>query len=297
MLELAPKYKNAPWGGRRLAEELGRQLPDGPVGESWELADFDEHQTPVRSGPHEGASLGELWRQGLLGGSGQGEFPFLLKWLDTQGDLSVQVHPSEEACAQLTGARPKSEAWLIASADPGARILIGHYPGLDAATLQLAARGGTIHKWMYEVHPKPGDMLMVEPGTLHAIGAGYLLLEVQQPSDTTYRVYDWGREGLDGQPRELHLEEAAACVNYHDARVPRPTRSEVVGPTFKMRRIPLGLTLPARELRVLVADTEPLVLRSAQQQVVLQPGDVRVAEVADGDITVAEGQGVWISEP
>src|SRR5687767_2050618 len=117
MLRFKPHYKPAIWGGRRLADELGRNLPDGPIGESWELVEIEGHESVVGRGSLEGKKLGELWRSGALGGSAKGAFPFLLKWLDTSQRLSVQVHP-DDAAAKKLGGHPKTEAWFIAQNDP-----------------------------------------------------------------------------------------------------------------------------------------------------------------------------------
>ncbi len=295
MLRFAPYYQAAPWGGRRLAEELGRTLPEGPIGEAWELCDLDERQSLVAQGPLAGSSLGELWRAGGLGGTARGEFPFLLKWLDTREWLSVQVHPSGEACARLGHGKPKTEAWYVARAEPGAVLLAGHYPGLDPATLKQAAQGGTLRKWLHEVAPRAGDMLLIAAGTLHAVGPGFLLLEVQEPSDTTFRVYDWGRLGLDGQPRALHLEAAAASVAYQRPGPPKVSRREVVGPRFAMRLMQAGAQAPAGALRVWVADGDAL-LASERGETALRAGDVVVAEADDGLIGVQGGACLLLGE-
>ena len=296
MLELVPRYKNAPWGGRRL-EELGRRLPPGLVGESWELCDFDEHRSTVRGGPHDGESLGDLWRGGALGGSAKGDFPFLLKWLDTHDTLSVQVHPDEAACKALGEGRPKTEAWLVAVAEPKAHIFLGHYPGLDPATLRAAASGGTVHKWLYETQPRVGDAVLVPAGTLHAIGAGYVLLEVQQPSDTTYRVYDWGRTDPQGNARPLHIEQAVASVAYDRPGPMRGQRGAITGPTFRLESLGVGAVLEPSRLRVLVAGAAQAVLSTAGGEVVQAPLDVRVAQPTDGRIEVVAGSCVLITEP
>src|SRR5688572_3864287 len=154
MLRFAPFYKPAPWGGTRLRTKLGRRTNVEPCGEAWELVEIDGHHSRVAHGPLEGKELGELWRQGLLGGTATGRFPFLVKWLDTKDKLSVQVHPDADTAAKLDGCLPKSEAWYVADASPDAQILLGHYPGLDAATLRTAAQGGTIQKWLYDVRPR-----------------------------------------------------------------------------------------------------------------------------------------------
>lgn len=297
MLRFEPQYEPLPWGGRRLEVEFARKLPDGPIGESWELVDLDERRSLVAAGERQGASLGELWQEGALGGSNKGAFPFLLKWLDTNDKLSVQVHPEAEACERLGKGSPKTEAWYVAHTEPGATLLAGHYPGFDPATLMQAAKGGTIHKWLYESSPRVGDMLLVPAGTLHTIGPGFLFLEVQQPSDTTFRVYDWDRLGLDGNPRQLHIEEACVSVNFERHGALQANRSEVVGPCFKMQMLRMGSELEAGPLRVVVAESAAAKLSTEQGEQVLEYGDVVVLEPTDGLVTIATGTCLLVTEP
>ena len=296
MLRFEPIYTSRSWGGRRIEHELGRTLPSGPIGESWELVDLGERQSRVIEGHHAGKTLGELWRAGMLGGSATGSFPFLVKWIDTEDKTSVQVHPDAAACAKLGKGQPKSEVWYIANADPGAVILLGHYPGLDAATLRQAATGGTVHKWLYEITPKVGDMLPVPAGTLHAIGAGFLLLEVQETSDTTFRVYDWKRIGLDGRPRELHLEEAIAAVSFARVGPPKPQRQDVEGPGFLMRLWHSGVELPAQMLRVIVAETGHVTVVTERGDVTLEFGDLVLLEPQDGKARLLNGSAMFVTE-
>jgi mannose-6-phosphate isomerase len=291
MLRFVPEYHAAAWGGRRLADELGRKTPDGPIGESWELVDMDGHQTKTA----DGRDINTLWRSGALGGSARGVFPFLLKWLDTTGWLSVQVHPDEDGCRAMGRGAPKSEAWYVAKADANAKLLCGHHAGLDLKTLEQAATSGSIVKWLYELAPRPGDMVMVKAGTLHAIGPGYLILEVQQPSKTTYRVYDWGRVGLDGKPRELHLSESLQSVCINRTGSPEITRERVVGPCFTMQAMAdTKCTLDPKALRVFAA-TGKVALQHQRGINDLRFGDVIVAEPADGDVHI-EGSCVVLSE-
>ncbi len=296
MFRFKPHYKSTPWGGRRLADEFERIIPDGPVGESWELCDFGEYRSIVQNGAAEGEELGTLWRQGKLGGSATGDFPFLLKWLDTKEILSVQVHPDQHVCAELEGALPKTEAWCVVRASADASMLLGHYPGLDPSTLMQAAKGGTIQKWMYETRPRPGEMILVKAGTLHAIGGGFLLLEIQQPSDTTFRVHDWGRVGLDGQPRTLHLEQAAKSVDYERWGPARMQRRELEGPCFKVSKVRAGTALPKEQLRVIVADEGPVSLKHGDETTRLEFGDVVVVEKDDDDVITHGGPCLWITE-
>lgn len=294
MLRFVPQYQKVTWGGRRLEAQFGRKLPEGPIGESWELVELEGHESTVATGPLAGATLGALWRDGKLGGSAQGPFPFLLKWLDTTQWLSVQVHPDEAGCARSGKGDPKSEAWYVAHAEPQAPLLLGHYPGLDDKTLRQAAIGGTLAKWLYELHPRVGDMFMVRAGTLHALGPGLLILEVQQPSKTTYRVYDWGRVGLDGKPRELHVDDAIAATAFDRPGAVTPTRSGVVGPRFAMKPLSGETRHPAGPLRVFAA-SGAVTLEYTGGTTQLGFGDIAVAEPTDGTVT-AHGSVVLLSE-
>jgi mannose-6-phosphate isomerase len=297
MIFFTPLYKSLPWGGRRMAELFGRSLPDGPVGESWELVELPEaHSQAAAGGTHPEGSLGDLWRAGALGGSARGPFPFMLKWIDAAQSLSVQVHPDEAACARMGKGNPKTEAWYMVDRLPGAALLMGHHPGLDGATLLAAAAGGSLPKWLHEVPANPGEIYMLRAGTLHAIGAGCLLLEVQQPSDTTYRVYDWGRVGLDGTPRQLHLEEAVEATHFDRPGPPRLSRSGVDGPCFALRLLPTGSEVIDSVLRVFVADRGPARLQHSRGTLELARGQVVVAEPADGAVVVGEGSVVLLTE-
>ena len=297
MIRFAPYYAPAPWGGTRLQDVFGRVVPPGPIGESWEVGELAAHHSEVLEGLHRGHKLGSLWRAGALGGSARGPFPFLLKWIDAAKNLSVQVHPDEAACAKLKKGAPKTEAWYIVDAEPNASLLIGHYPGLDAAALRQAAAGGTLQKWLYETQPRSGDIFLLQSGTIHAIGGGLLLLEVQQPSDTTYRLYDWGRTGPDGKPRQLHLEEASVAVNFGRCGAPKAQRMGVDGPCFALRSLPTGTLIDAPMLRVFVADTGALRLKTQRDEHVLHFGDVVVAEPDDGKVEIAAGTAVLLTEP
>jgi mannose-6-phosphate isomerase len=298
MIRFVPQYLPLVWGGRRLQSDFGRMLPDGPVGESWELVELPERESvAAQEGPHAGEPIGALWRAGVLGGSAQGAFPFLLKWIDAAQNLSVQVHPPQKACQTLGFGRPKTEAWYVAGLSPRAVLMMGHYPGFDATTLKLAASGGSLGKWLYETRPREGDIFFLESGTVHAIGEGCLLLEVQQPSDTTFRIYDWGRVGLDGKPRQLHLDEAATCIDFAKHGALKSQRDGVVGPCFSMRPLMSDTPVPPERLRVFVADRGPAQLRTSNGSVSLQRGDVAVGQPQDGPMTLVSGSAVLLGEP
>ena len=244
-LTFEPIYKERVWGGERLREALGKQLTGAaPVGESWELVDLSGDQSRVAAGSRAGATLHDLIQmdgEALLGPAAlDGErFPLLVKYIDASQTLSVQVHPDREAAERL-GGRPKSEAWYILDAEPDAVLYLGLEPGLTAESLRAALAAGEVESLVRRIPVRRGDLFPVPPGTVHAIGAGVLLAEVQQPSDTTYRVYDWGRVGLDGRPRELHVEQALQSIHF-DAEPRGPVREgEVDMHLFRIQVLSLG---------------------------------------------------------
>jgi mannose-6-phosphate isomerase len=212
---------------------LGKALgPGNDYAESWEVSDHGPDQSVVDLGPLAGATLGELVRQRgpeLLGRHHpRPHFPLLVKFLDAAQPLSVQVHPNDEQAARLTPPDlGKSEAWYILSADPGSMIYAGLRPGVDHRQLADAIRQGTCEKLLHHFQPKAGDCLFIPAGTVHALGAGILVAEVQQSSDTTFRLYDWNRVGPDGKSRPLHIEQGLAVVDFQRGPVdpvqPRPT--------------------------------------------------------------------------
>jgi len=207
-IRFAPEAMTKVWGGRRLAERLGRDIPDGPVGECWEISSRPEATTRAITGPRTGATPDEL-----LGAP----FPLLVKTIDAADRLSVQVHPGAESAAQLPDAESKHELWVVLDVTPGAVLWRGFREGVTRRDVANASGNGRIADLLVEIRPRPGDAIEIPPGTVHAIGPGCLLLEVQESSDTTYRAFDWDRPGLDGHPRQLHVEEALACFRFGDA--------------------------------------------------------------------------------
>lgn len=216
-----PLYMQRVWGGRELEKQYGRTLPDGaPYGESWEIVDREKEQSVVRGGAFAGKTLHELWtrHRDEVFGAGLPEsarFPVLIKVLDARDDLSIQVHPPVHLAAEL-GGEPKTEMWYIAGADAGAKLYVGLKNGVTRADFEQAIQDGTVADRVHAVEPKAGESIFIPSGRLHAIGAGFLIHEIQQNSDTTYRVFDWNRVGLDGKPRELHVEESLASIDFGD---------------------------------------------------------------------------------
>jgi mannose-6-phosphate isomerase len=223
LLQFAPIYQTRVWGGRRLETVLGRGLPDGqPYGESWELVDRAAEQSVVARGPSAGMTLHELWtrhRAAVFGAAFADweapRFPLLIKVLDCAEDLSIQVHPPA-AVAPALGGEPKTEMWYVAHADADAHIYAGLRAGVSRAAFEGALADGSVAACVHRLEARTGDSLFVPSGRIHALGAGLLIYEIQQNSDTTYRVFDWNRVGLDGKPRALHVRESLACIDFSD---------------------------------------------------------------------------------
>jgi mannose-6-phosphate isomerase len=216
-LLFAPLYRRYIWGGRGFAAAFGRPLPPGDdYAESWELVDRGGDQSVVRAGPLAGTTLGQLVRERaaeLFGHAATSAFPLLFKFLDARRVLSVQVHPDDQRAARLDPPdRGKTEAWYVVAAEPGSRIYAGLKPGVGPAELEAAIRAGTCEEVLHAFEPKPGDCVFIPAGTVHAIGAGLLVAEIQQSSDVTYRLFDWNRTGPDGRPRPLHIEAGVEAV-------------------------------------------------------------------------------------
>jgi len=228
-LTFEPIFKERVWGGRSLEEIYRKPLPPGvPIGESWEITDRPEGVSVIANGPLAGKTLRWLMenhRDELLGASdsSSARFPLLIKILDAQDKLSVQVHPPSAAAAKL-GGEPKTEMWYIARATPNAQLFVGLKRGVTRAEFERKIRDGTVAECIHAINVETGDAMFLPSGRIHAIGAGNLIFEIQQNSDTTYRVFDWNRLGLDGEPRELHVDEALASIDFNDFE-PRPIRS------------------------------------------------------------------------
>jgi len=229
-LNFKPVYQERVWGGRALESFLGRKLPgSAPIGESWELVDRPEAQSLVANGPWAGKSLREVITANaatIMGPAWPKErpFPILVKWLDCRERLSLQVHPPASIAARL-GGEPKTENWYIARAEPGAAVLAGLKPGVDAARFRAALKDNTAESLIHRLPTVAGDSVLIHSGVMHAIDGGNFILEIQQNSDTTYRVYDWGRVGLDGKPRAMHVEQSMASLEANTATAPQLVRT------------------------------------------------------------------------
>jgi mannose-6-phosphate isomerase len=250
VLQFQPIYQERVWGGRRLQSLLGRELPSGPpIGESWEIVDRPEAQSLVKGGPFNGTRIRDLIERHSAklmgpGWNASARFPILVKWLDCSDRLSLQVHPPAAVAPSLHG-EPKTENWYVAHSAPGASLFVGLKRGVTRATFAKALAKGTAEDCVNKVSVASGDSILVRSGQVHAIDAGNLILEIQQNSDTTYRLYDWGRVGLDGKPRALHVEESMSSILW-DEGPPELVRAAPTSGTiascdeFTLRRVVLG---------------------------------------------------------
>ena len=211
-----PIFKERVWGGRELERLYHKPLPPGvPIGESWEISDHGADASVIANGPLAGRTLRSLLEEdaeailGDIAPTAAGRFPLLIKVLDARDRLSLQVHPPAEAAAKL-GGEPKTEMWYVAQADPGATIYAGLKRDVSRRQFEAALKRQELEPLIHQLTPKAGDALFVPSGRLHAIGAGLVIFEIQQNSDTTYRVYDWGR------PREIHVEQSLQCIDFRD---------------------------------------------------------------------------------
>ena len=225
-LTFTPLFKERIWGGRNLERLYQKPLPANvPIGESWEISDRPEGVSVIANGPLAGKDLRWLMEQHgqeLLGATAPasgGRFPLLIKILDAREKLSLQVHPPAALAARL-GGEPKTEMWYIAEAAPEAALFVGLKRGVTRADFERRIQDGTVAECFHRAPVQTGDAMFLPSGRVHAIGAGLVIFEVQQNSDTTYRVFDWNRVGLDGQPRELHVEQSLASIDFNDFEPP-----------------------------------------------------------------------------
>ncbi len=232
-LRFKPLVKRARWGGTRLGSVLGKPTgTETDYAESWEFSDHGADQSVIVGGPWDGITMQDFTRHynaALFGRhAGLKQFPLLVKFLDASDRLSVQVHPNDiQARILHPGENGKTEAWVIVDAAPGASVYAGLKQHVDQFRLEQHLQNDTIEECLHRVEVQPGDCIFIPAGTVHAIGEGILLAEVQQSSDLTYRLSDWGRMGADGKPRQLHIEESLACIDWDRGPV-NPTRSKSV---------------------------------------------------------------------
>ena len=216
-LKFEPIYKERIWGGEKLKDFFDKEIPAGAkIGESWELADLPQDKSVIINGTLAGKKINEILKEypeEITGGRYKDQFPLLIKILDAQDILSVQVHPDAETCKRMGKGNPKTECWYIIAAETGACIYKGLKPGTTKEQFARAIEDGSCAELLNKVPVKVGQCHFLGAGTAHAIGAGLLIAEIQTPSDTTYRVFDWNRL-QDGQPRQLHIAEAMESIHF-----------------------------------------------------------------------------------
>ncbi len=277
-LKFKPRFVEKMWGGRKIETVLGKPLPVGKtVGESWELYDFppgvvDDSvewvSAEISNGPLTGRTLhwvvGEFGRSltgdvPLAGQEGRGQFPILIKFLDAREDLSVQVHPPKEYADEHPGAYLKSEAWYVVQSDPGARILKGLRPGVTREAFQQAVDRGESDQLIRSIPVKPGHCHYLPSGTVHALGAGILAAEVQTPSDTTFRVFDFNRvDPATGERRALHVHQAMECIDFSGTPEPGQQRSHVAGLFTTVSRLVTSPYFKLEKVRMTEGIEEPV---------------------------------------
>ncbi len=242
-LVFEPIFLERIWGGRRLADVFGKKLPPHQkIGEAWEVVDRPESQSVVREGPWRGLSLHELWTQyraDVFGSVSDSErFPLLIKLLDAEDKLSLQVHPPAQVAVELDG-EPKTEFWYVAQAEPGAELFVGLREKTSRQKFEAAIASGTVADLIHSLPVSAGDAMFLPAGRFHAIGAGNLLVEVQENSDSTYRVFDWNRQDGAGRLRDLHIEQALRSIDFDDIRpglVPSHGEVLISNPLFEVQK-------------------------------------------------------------
>lgn len=323
-LAIEPRLDERIWGGHRLVEKLGKPGPrDRLIGESWEI--YDENR--VLNGPYAGKTIGALRRlmgRDLTGHvSPEAVFPLLTKLIDARDVLSVQVHPDDRFARSLEHqSHGKTECWYILAADPGSTLTYGFARNITPDEYERLVQAGELESVLREVPVHPGDVVYIPAGTVHAIGAGILLFELQQTSDVTYRIYDWNRKDAEGRPRELHVEKARQVLDYHrfqrglvkPLHAPDGKRSMLVaGPYFTLelaetgrhemetRDSPIGIcalggsaTVTAREESVTVDPYSSLLVPAAAGSYVLDAsGTALVASVPVSQQAVRDRLREW----
>ena len=233
-LKFKPIYKERIWGGQKLQELFGRDLPEGrQIGESWELADLPEDKSEIVNGPFAGQTIDEVldrYGKEITGKPDYSRpFPLLIKFLDAEEILSVQVHPDEAACRRMGKGQPKTECWYILDAQPDSFIYKGLREGTTKEQFALAVKNGTVEQFLRKAPVARGQCHFLPSGTCHAIGPGLVIAEIQQPSDTTYRVFDWNRvDPKTGKGRQLHIDDALESIHFDSGELPVRTSGRLV---------------------------------------------------------------------
>ena len=284
-LTFRPIFKQRVWGGRKLERLYQKPLPPGvPIGESWEISDRPGDVSVIANGPLAGKDLRWLMENHAADLLGQarpqgGRFPLLFKILDAQQMLSLQVHPPA-ATALALGGEPKTEMWYVAEAAPGAELFVGVKRGVTRAEFERRIKAGTVAECFHRVSVQAGDAMFLPSGRVHALGAGLVIFEIQQNSDTTYRVFDWNRLGLDGKPRELHIAQSLASIDFNDYEPSLISRAFVPHGVSKVMPLVCDPLFSAEAQEASAGASVPL--RPKKMQVVaLLAGRVQVCDEAE----------------
>jgi mannose-6-phosphate isomerase len=303
-LKFRPRFVEKMWGGRKIQTVLEKPLPPGKqIGESWEIYDFppgvvegsaDWVTSEIANGPLAGRTLhwavGEFGRD-LYGdvplcaihGRGLEQFPILIKYLDAREDLSVQVHPDCAYAVAHPDACVKTEAWYVIQSDPGSRLLKGLRPGTTREAFKRAIEQGTVEQHVTALPAKAGASFYLPSGTVHALGAGILVAEVQTPSDTTFRVYDFNRTDTStGKPRSLHVEQALECIDFSGKPQTPQVRSHVAGLFTTVSRLVTSESFKLEKVRFTEGVEEPVPYDQPVVWIVLEgTAEVRVKGLKD----------------
>jgi mannose-6-phosphate isomerase len=288
-----PIFKDRIWGGRELERLYAKKIPAGqPIGEAWEISDRPGDTSVIANGPFAGKNLSWLMKNHaaeILGGAKpatEGRFPLLCKILDARQKLSLQVHPPAEAAAKLNG-EPKTEMWFVADAAPEASLYAGLKRGVTRVEFEKKISDGSVADCFHRIPVQAGDTMFLPSGRVHAIGDGLVIFEIQQNSDTTYRVFDWNRVGLDGKPRALHVAQSLASIDFNDFEpklVETPfvaageiqKRALVNDPLFNVETWKLdagaGARLKAKKLQIIAVTTGQIEIKSGATTVPLSAG-------------------------
>ena len=285
-----PIFKSYLWGGRKLKDVLGKPIPDDTItAESWELADLPGDKSVIANGPLAGKTINEViktYGKTVTGSNREIDaLPLLIKLLDAEDILSVQVHPDEDTCRRMGKGEPKTECWYIIDAEADSYIYKGLRPGTTREQFEAAIRAGKCDECLAKVPVKAGECHFLPAGTVHAIGAGLIIAEIQQPSNTTYRVFDWNRvDSRTGKPRELHIEEALESVNYNQNAAALTVKNDarlVDANEFKVDKINLG---PNQEQYIMAGELEVYVaIRGKGKVITYGSDDAPETEYAGGD--------------
>jgi mannose-6-phosphate isomerase len=282
-LTFQPTFKERVWGGRELERLYGKKLPPGAViGESWEISDRPGDVSVITNGPLAGKDLRWLMTHHaaeVLGNAkpaAAGRFPLLCKILDARDKLSLQVHPPANKAVEL-GGEPKTEMWYVADAAPGASLYVGLKRGVTRAEFEKKIADGSVAECFHRIPVRAGDTMFLPSGRVHAIGAGLVIFEIQQNSDSTYRVFDWHRVGLDGKPRELHVGQSLACIDFDDFEPKlveiKPTL--IADATYKMRNLVQDPLFIVHEMTV-----------ATSKFILMKGGTTRIIAVVKGAVKV-----------